>query len=78
MADDERAVVGTINLDYRSLYHHFECATYMYKTECIMDIENDFNETLSSCKEVSIKDWEEEKIGVKLQGILMKGVAPLM
>ena len=78
VADDERAVVGTINLDYRSLYHHFECATYMYKTECIMDIENDFNETLSFCKEVSIKDWEEEKIGVKLQGILMKGVAPLM
>ncbi len=29
--DDERAVVGTINLDYRSLYLHFECATYIWK-----------------------------------------------
>ena len=42
VCDDEKAVVGTINLDYRSLYHHFECATYMYKTRCISEIEADF------------------------------------
>ena len=35
ISDDSKAVVGTINLDYRSLYHHFECATYMYKVDAI-------------------------------------------
>ena len=42
VSDDREAVVGTINLDYRSLYHHFECATYMYGTDCIPQIEADF------------------------------------
>ena len=38
VSDSREAVVGTINLDYRSLYHHFECATYMYRTDCISKI----------------------------------------
>ena len=50
VSDDAKAVVGTINLDYRSLYHHFECATYMYKTACIPDIERDFQQTLAKCR----------------------------
>ncbi len=46
VSDDEKAVVGTINLDYRSLYHHFECATYLYKVSCIPEIEADYLSTL--------------------------------
>ena len=46
VSDDIKAVVGTINLDYRSLYHHFECASYLYKTNCISEIEKDFEDTL--------------------------------
>ena len=45
VTDDEQAVVGTINLDFRSLYLHFECAAYMYKVPCIADIERDYQET---------------------------------
>ena len=36
------AIVGTINLDYRSLVHHFECGVWMYRTPCIPDIKQDF------------------------------------
>ena len=50
VADDVEAVVGTINLDYRSLYHHFECAAYCYGTSCIGDIEKDFQETLEKSR----------------------------
>ena len=53
VSDDVKAVVGTINLDYRSLYHHFECAAYMYGTECIDDIERDFLDTVSKCRPVT-------------------------
>lgn len=51
-SDDEKAVVGTINLDYRSLYLHFECAVYLYQNEEIPSIEEDFQETLAKCQEV--------------------------
>ena len=43
VCDGQEAVVGTINLDYRSLYHHFECATYMYRTDCVPEIEKRFS-----------------------------------
>ena len=52
VADGREAVVGTINLDYRSLYHHFECATWMYGVSCIGDIEADFEATQAKCRRV--------------------------
>jgi cardiolipin synthase len=77
VSDDVKAVVGTINMDYRSLYHHFECATYMYQTECVNDIEADFQETLAKCREVNLETIKHEKIGYKLGGALIKFIAPL-
>lgn len=78
VSDDKEAVVGTINLDYRSLYHHFECATWMYETDCISEIEEDFQDTLVKCRKVT-KDtiWYHYKY-LKPLGILLKVLAPLM
>ena len=78
VSDDEKAVVGTINLDYRSLYHHFECATYLYQANCIPDIEHDFQKTLAQCAAVSPESIRQEKLSYKLMGSLMKFVAPLL
>ena len=77
VCDDEKAVVGTINLDYRSLYHHFECAAYMYKTSCITDIEADFLQTLEKCREVTLETIKKEKVFYKISGQILKFVAPL-
>ena len=78
VSDDKKAVVGTINLDYRSLYHHFECAAYMYKTDCIPDIERDFQDTLSKCRMVTPESIKNEKVSYKIMGSLMKFIAPMM
>ena len=78
VSDGCKAVVGTINLDYRSLYHHFECATYMYKTACIPEIEADFRATLSKCRRVTLKTIRDEKLSYKITGALLKLIAPLM
>ncbi len=78
VSDDIKAVVGTINLDYRSLYHHFECATYMYKTDCIADIEEDFQDTLAKCRQVTSESIKGEKLSYKLIGGLAKMISPLM
>lgn len=77
-SDDYKAVVGTINLDYRSLYHHFECAAYLYKVPCISEIEADFQDTLSQCHKITPYDVKKEKVYYKVLGALMKVVAPLM
>jgi cardiolipin synthase len=77
-SDDTKAVVGTINLDYRSLYHHYECATYLYRASCIEQIENDFQETLQKCREVTPETIRHEKLRYKIMGQLAQFIAPLM
>ena len=78
VSDNEKAVVGTINLDYRSLYHHFEFATYMYKTSCVSEIEADYQETLKKCSAVTNESIKNEKIFYKVFGAIVKILAPLM
>lgn len=78
VSDDREAVVGTINLDYRSFYHHFECAAYLYESDCIPAIETDIRETLSKCREVTFETIRKEKVSVRLIGFFAKIVAPLL
>ena len=78
VSDDCKAVVGTINLDYRSLYHHFECAAYLYRVPCIGEIEADFQETLGFCRQVTPETVKKEHVITKLAGRLTKFLAPLM
>ena len=78
VSDDIKAVVGTINLDYRSLYHHFECATYIYKSDCISDIEKDFQSVLPLCRTVTEESIRNEKLTYKAMGMLGKMISPLM
>ncbi|MCM1190284.1 MAG: cardiolipin synthase [bacterium] len=78
LSDDREAVVGTINLDYRSLYHHFECATYMNGVSCIPEIKADFQKTFQSCRQVTKETVWQGKTGLKIMGTVLKAVAPLM
>ena len=78
VCDDKEAVVGTINLDYRSLYHHFECATYMWKTDCIYKIEEDFRFTEKKCREITVDMIRKEPFKRRLLGFAAKAVAPLL
>ncbi len=78
VADGREAVVGTVNLDYRSLYHHFECATYLLGVPAVEDIEQDFQETLAQCQPVTKDTIEKEKWYAKLVGSILKAFAPLL
>lgn len=77
LADDNIATVGTINLDYRSLYLHFECGLYLEKVKCIKEIKNDMIDTLDKSKEVSRKEARPPFLKAVRQAIL-RLVAPLM
>ena len=78
VADGIKAVVGTVNLDYRSLYHHFECGLIIYRNSQIAVIEEDFQETLEKCIEQTGEDVEKRKLWEKIGGWVMRIVAPLM
>ena len=77
VSDDHIATVGTINMDYRSLYLHFECGCYLEDVDVIQDIKNDLTSTIEKSHEIS----KEEAIPKLLKGIwqaLLRLVAPLM
>lgn len=77
-SDDEKAVVGTINMDYRSLYLHFECAAYIYRNEVIKDVERDFKETLAKSQVITLEECRHYPWYKKFAGRVLRLFAPLM
>ena len=78
VSDDREAVVGTINMDYRSLYHHFECAAYLQGVPCIPEIEADFQKTKKKSQPITLEAARKAKLSRRLLGRLLKAIAPLM
>ena len=78
VSDDVKAVVGTVNLDYRSLYHHFECGAVLYRNSQIAVIEQDIQDTLEKCIEMKVEDYRKLKLTERMLGRIMRIVAPLM
>ena len=77
VSDDTTATVGTTNLDFRSLYLHFECGTWLYGSTAVMEIKRDFLDTLQECQEITLKDCSKHVAGRLIQDIL-RLFAPLM
>lgn len=75
--DGETAIVGTINLDYRSLVHHFENGVYMHACPCIGDIVTDINNTLKDCKQIQKADLKTRPLKRFFNSVL-RILAPLM
>ena len=57
LADDETAMVGTINMDHRSLVHNFENGVWMHRCDCIEGIKQDFDDTFAKCVRVDKTNW---------------------
>ena len=77
VCDDRIATVGTINMDFRSLYLHFECGTFLYGCRAVLDVKRDMEECFPRCHQVSPGDCRQGLIGNMLTSIL-RVLAPLM
>ncbi len=77
VCDDEIAVVGTINMDYRSLYLHFECGTYMYRTGMIADLKEDALRTVERSRQITLSDVRTGFFGMLFDAVL-RLLAPLL
>jgi Phosphatidylserine/phosphatidylglycerophosphate/cardiolipin synthases and related enzymes len=77
VSDDVTATVGTANLDFRSLYLHFECGVLLHRSPIIADIKRDFLETQAKCKEITLQN-SRVNIFTRTMQIIMRLSAPLM
>lgn len=79
VCDDKYATVGSINLDYRSLYLHFECGVFLYRTPSVAQVHTDMLETFAVSREVSIDDCKRKHpFGMRMLNALLRLLAPLL
>lgn len=78
VVDDEYGVVGSINLDFRSLYLHYECGVWLYKTDSIKSMKDDYLETLKRCHKVTMEECKNTSSIRKVLGLIIRMFAPLL
>lgn len=78
ICDDKYSVVGTINIDYRSLYLHFENAIIMVDEENTKKIKEDYLNTLEKCTEIKYDDWKNRSLFKKIIQFILKIFSPLL
>ena len=78
VSDDDTATVGSINLDFRSLYLHFENGVFIYDNPEVQKVEEDFQNTLAKCHKVTVTEVRNRGILMKTAGQGLRLVAPLM
>ena len=78
LADDESVAVGTVNLDFRSLYLHFEDGVWLYRAACVPDVRADFDATFPQCREVTAADAAKVRLPRRLFRAILRLLSPLM
>ena len=78
VSDDMAAICGTINLDYRSLYHHFEDGCLMIGCDAVISIKNDFIDTFQLCEEVTEKYLPDRPVFMRFTQLILRLFAPLV
>ncbi len=78
ISDDIRATVGSVNLDYRSLFHHFECGVYMENTNMTSAMEKDFDTVLSQCRQITMDEYKKISKFKRALGWCFRIFGPLM
>lgn len=77
VSDGETALVGTINVDPRSFYLHFEDAIWTCGGSVVADIKKDFDETLEVSQEISLAEWEKRPWWYKVIQAILRVISPL-
>ena len=79
ITDDIMATVGSANLDYRSLFHHYETNTLLYENSAIKDVENDFNTIIEEdCVEIKKEDYKKLPLKMRFLGRLFRILSPIL
>ncbi len=78
VCDDEVAVVGSVNLDYRSLYLHFECGVWMYRSRAVMQVKADVLDTMERSEEINMEFCRKRPAAIRTLQSVLRLFAPLL
>lgn len=78
LCDDKVGTVGSINLDYRSLYLHFECGVFMYRTKALEQLRKDCLDTFEQSEEMTLEFCRNQNVFIRILQGMMRLVAPLL
>ncbi|NDO49332.1 cardiolipin synthase [Lachnospiraceae bacterium MD335] len=78
IVDDECAICGTINTDYRSFYLHYECGVFISEMEAVQNMKDDFLRTIEQCDAMDMIRWSKRPIGNKLIQGMLRVISPLL
>lgn len=78
VVDDETAIAGTINFDYRSMFLLFECACVFYGGNIPKEISEDFIGTLKVCREIKYEEAAKTGVLVRIARGFLRLFAPLL
>lgn len=78
VCDDCIATVGSVNMDYRSFYFHFECGVWLYKNSAVYSVRNDICEIMSHCEEIKLNKWRKRPFIIKVKQFVLKMFAPFL
>lgn len=78
LADGHSAVVGTVNMDYRSYYLHYECGMWMYGSDCLKDIREDFEQCFACSQEITMEDCLKVSAFRRFVRAFLNIISPIM
>jgi cardiolipin synthase len=78
LADDKLASIGSVNMDNRSFYHHFECGTLIYNSTAIKDIKADMVNTIEESERITLEWCKENLSRFNIIDAILKLLSPLL
>lgn len=78
LSDDNVAVIGTTNFDFRSFYLNYECGVWLHNTGKEFTIKKDFIDTIDKSLEIDIKAWKQRKLLTRIVEALLRLISPLL
>lgn len=78
VSDDKVATVGTVNVDYRSFYLHFECGTWIADNKSVLDIKQNILRTMEDSTEIKLDEWRSRPNFMKVKQFVLRLFAPFM
>ena len=78
VCDDELAVIGSINMDYRSLYLHFENGVWLYRSQAVCAMREDYLKTQEACRQVTLEFCKSRNMVVRAVQSVLRLFAPML
>lgn len=78
ISDDDVSIIGTINMDYRSLFLHYELGTYFYKSKMTLKMKEDYLNLLTKCREVKLVNWKKRNFITRVFEAILRAFSPML